>query len=109
MNIKEAVETIVNLSTNAFSQITDDDDDGDARAALLNIQETEEYWIVLGVYIHALWQQPWIKAIHQRGKELFGLTDNMDYFFNKCRLCMAPDYKVSDQVKQTIYIIHNYI
>ena len=94
VNIKEAVETVVNLSKDAFSDITAQD----AQAAMDNIQETDEYWIVLGVYIRALWEQPWIKSIFQRRKGLFSLSDNIDYFFDKASLCMAPNYKVSDEV-----------
>ena len=95
VNIKEAVETVVNLSKDAFSDVTAQDAD----TAVQNIQESDEYWIVLGVYIRALWEQHWIKEIFARRKGLFSLSDNIDYFFDKATQCMAPQYKVSDEVK----------
>ena len=94
VNIKEAAETVVNLSKDAFSDVSA----ADASAAMDNIQETDEYWIVLGVYIHALWEQPWIQAIFQRRKGLFSLSDNIDYFLDKARDCMAPQYLVTEEV-----------
>ena len=90
ISIKEAVETVINLSKR---------EDLEAHAeAMGKLQETDEFWIVLGVYIRALWEQPWIKAIYARRKGLFTLSDNIDYFFDKASICMAPQYKVSDQV-----------
>ena len=62
------------------------------------IEETDEYWIVLGIYIRALWEQVWIKEIFGKRKGLFSLSDNIDYFFDKVTACMEPQYKVSDEV-----------
>ena len=67
-----------------------------------SIQETDEYWIVLGVYIRALWEQKWIKEMFAKRKGLFSLSDNIDYFFDKVTACMAPQYKVSDEVRYKI-------
>ena len=62
-------------------------------------QQSDEYWIVIGMYIEAIWQQLWIKEIFVRRKGLFSVSDNMDYFFDKARVCMSAHYQVTEEVK----------
>lgn len=93
VNIKEVVETIVNLSKDMFDDIFG----YDADSIINNLQESDEYWNVLGVYIRAAWEQPWIQAIYSKRKGLYSLIANIGYFFDKSTQCMSPDYKVSDE------------
>ena len=93
VDIKEGVEAVVNLSKEGFRDVTAQDGD----ASIDTIQESDEYWIVLGVYIHALWQQPWIRDTYAKRKNLFSSTTNMNEFFDKARDCMSPNYMVSDE------------
>jgi len=110
VNIKEAAETVVNLSKDAFSDVSA----VNPNEAIGSMEESEEYWIVLGVYIHALWQQDWIQSIFSQRKGLFSLSDNIDFFLNKARLCMSPNYKVTDEdylkvrVRTTGVILHQF-
>ena len=99
VNIKEAAETIVNLSKDAFSDVTTAENP-------IDVQESDEYWIVLGVYIEALWEQQWIKDMYYRKNGLFSLSDNIAYFLDKARACMAPWFRVSDEVVYSIRILY---
>ena len=67
-------------------------------------QQSDEYWTVVGMYIEAIWQQLWIKEIFARRKGLFSVIDNIDYFFDKARVCMSAHYQVTDEVKLSCII-----
>lgn len=97
VNIQDAAQLVIDTINDNFVDMP-----------VADKNKYNEYWIEFGVYIHALWQQPWIKAICQARKGLFCLSDNIEYFFDKCRLCMAPTYIASDKVKlmeEYVYII----
>ena len=79
VNIKDAIKMVVDYWK-------DDPDD-----------ETDEHWVKVGNHIHALWKQQWIQDIFHQHRLLFHLPSNMDYFFDKVRDCMAPNYQVNDE------------